>query len=85
MRSNAHSCLSPNHLAAPKEGNFMMSNSKTTQPAKTIVEVPATPAINVTDSAIVELVKQGGTISSLVLVCVFVWLLTKLIQVAKDD
>jgi hypothetical protein len=62
-----------------------MQNSKTPQPITSILEVPATSASSVTNPAIIELVKQGGTIGALVLVCVFVWLLTKLIKAAKDD
>ncbi len=62
-----------------------MPNSKTVQPISAIVEVPATVAIDVTNPAVLELVKQGGTVVTVFLGCVFLYLVIELIKVAKDD
>ncbi len=62
-----------------------MTNSKTTQPTSTIVQVPATAAIDVTSPAVLKLVEQGGTIATVFLGCVFLYLVIELIKVVKDD
>jgi hypothetical protein len=51
---------------------------------KTITEVSITPG-DLSNPTILKLIEQGGTIASLILICLFIWLLTKLIKAAKDD
>jgi hypothetical protein len=62
-----------------------MSNSRTIQSTTPIVEVPTTSAIDISNPAIIKLIEQGGTIASLILVCFFVYLLTRLIEAAKKN
>lgn len=62
-----------------------MPNSKPIQTTTPIVEVPATSEIDISNPAIVKLVEQGGTIASLILTCLLVWLLTQLIKAAKEN
>lgn len=62
-----------------------MPNSRTIQLTTPVVEIPATSAIDISNPAIIKLIEQGGTISSLILTCSLVWLLTQLIKAAKED
>lgn len=62
-----------------------MPNSRAIQSATPIVEVPTTSAIDISNPAIIKLIEQGGTIASLILTCLLVWLLTQLIKAAKED
>ena len=59
-----------------------ISKSDTSVP---IIEVPATIPPDLSSPVILELVKQGGMITALFLICVFVYLLTKLIKASKED
>jgi flagellar biogenesis protein FliO len=52
---------------------------------KTIVEVPMTFGIDWANPTVVKLIEQGGTIAALTLICLFIWLLTRLIEAAKKD
>lgn len=62
-----------------------MPNSKPIQTATPIVEVSATPEIDISNPAVIKLIEQGGMIASLILTCLLVWLLTQLIKAAKED
>ncbi|KAM3091467.1 hypothetical protein ACKFKG_25970 [Phormidesmis sp. 146-35] len=44
-----------------------------------------TSGIELASPTVVKLIEQGGMAASLVLVCLFIWLLTKLIEVAKKE
>jgi hypothetical protein len=65
--------------------NHFVRESNTPVPVQTTLGVSATPNFDLSNPALLKLIEQGGTIASLILVCLFVWLLTKLIKVAKDD
>jgi hypothetical protein len=71
-----------------KGGSFIMLNSKTLHPngnpntPASIIEIPVMAQVGSSPMA-VELVKQGGSIAVLALVCILVALLTKLIEASK--
>ncbi len=50
-----------------------------------LAQVPAATPIDLSNPATAEVIKQGGSILSIALLCLFIWLLTKLIKVAKED
>ncbi|MBD1854554.1 MULTISPECIES: hypothetical protein [Leptolyngbya] len=50
--------------------------------SRSLVEVPLTTQLDSSPVA-VELIKQGGSIAVLAFICVFVFLLTKLIEASK--
>ncbi|MBN8564770.1 MAG: hypothetical protein J0L70_30000 [Leptolyngbya sp. UWPOB_LEPTO1] len=62
-----------------------MSNSKSVQSVSAIVEVPVTSTIDLTNPTMIKLIEQGGTVVTVFLGCVFLYLLIELIKVAKDD
>lgn len=51
--------------------------------ARVSVEVPAEPGFNPFDPAWVKLWENVGPISYLVLLCLLIWLLTRLVEVVK--
>lgn len=62
------------------------SNPIPSQPkptAKVSVEIPADPGFNPFDPTWVKLWEDVGPISYLVLLCLLVWLLTRLVEVVK--
>jgi hypothetical protein len=63
------------------------SSSPITHPSKPAtrvsVEVPADPGFNPFDPAWIKLWENVGPISYLVLLCLLVWLLTRLVEVVK--
>ncbi|BAS54239.1 hypothetical protein NIES2135_05110 [Leptolyngbya boryana NIES-2135] len=73
---------------APEGGNFSMSDFKAFHqkgnPNTSISLVEVSPTTQVYSSPVaVELVKQGGMLAALAFICVFVYLLTKLIEASK--
>jgi hypothetical protein len=52
---------------------------------KIFIKVPIASSTDPSNPTVLKLIEQGGTIASLILVCLLVWLLTKLIRAAKED
>lgn len=61
--------------ALPRNSSSVVTNT---------IQVP-TSGIELASPTVIKLIEQGGMAASLVLVCLFIWLLTRLIEAAKKE